>query len=161
MKKLKSVMLALLAMAAVVYTTQAAEATVSPNGFYSPQCTYGADMLTDAYGWRLSFSQPYGRDAYVWPSLIINGTVTTNPQANDLMVLDAWAGSSVGHVGWVWYRSGGWVWVISTNMKLGTDVLIYGGATFRAAWFYDLGNNSVYCWDNGKTYPLKAFITRK
>jgi len=77
------------------------------------------------------------------------------------VVLDAWSGSSVGHVGWCWYRSGGWVRVISTNMKLGTDVLTYGGAVFRAAWFYDLGNNTVYCWENGKTYPLKAFVTKK
>ena len=94
-------------------------------------------------------------------ALLTNGTVTTNPQANDLMVLDAWSGSAVGHVSWVWYRSGGWVRVISTNMKLGTDVLTYGGAVFRAAWFWDYGNGSVYCWENGKTYPLKAFITKK
>lgn len=160
MKQMKTLMLALFTMAAVI-KTQAADATVSPNGFVSPQCTYGADMLTSSYGWNLKFSRSYGRDADLWPSLIINGAITSNPQAGDLMVLDAWSGSSVGHVAWVWYRSGGWVLVIHTNMKIGTDLFTYGGATFRYAWFYSLGNNPVYCWDNGKTYPLKAFITRR
>lgn len=161
MKTLKMLVLALLTMAAVTNNTQAAEATVSPNGFKSPECTYGADMLTYSYGWTLKFSRSYGRDAYLWPSLITNGTTTTNPQANDLMVLDAWSGSSVGHVGWVYGRSGGWICIVHTNMKVGTDWFTYGGAMFRYAWFYDLGNGSVYCWDNGKTYPLKAFITKK
>jgi hypothetical protein len=161
MNKLKMLMLALLTAAVINTKAQAADATTSPNGFVSPQCTYGADMLTASYGWNLKFSRSWGRDAYVWPSLIMNGKVTTNPQANDLMVLDAWSGSSVGHVGWVWGRSGGWVCVISTNMKLGTDLFIYGGATFRYAWFWDCGNGSVYCWDNGKNYPLKAFLTKK
>lgn len=161
MKKLTMLVLALLTMAAVINNTQAAEATVSPNGFKSPECTYGADMLTYSYGWTLKFSRSYGRDAYLWPSLITNGTTTTNPQANDLMVLDAWSGSSVGHVGWVYGRSGGWICVVHTNMKVGTDWFTYGGAMFRYAWFYDLGNGSVYCWDNGKTYPLKAFVTKK
>src|SRR5437660_1120102 len=92
MKKLKMLVLALLIMAAVINNTQAAEATVSPNGFKSPECTYGADMLTYSYGWTLKFSRSYGRDAYLWPSLITNGTTTINPQANDLMVLDAWSG---------------------------------------------------------------------
>ncbi len=161
MKTLKTLVLALLTMAAVINKTQAAEATVSPNGFISPQCTFAADLLTFSYGWNLKFSRSYGRDAYLWPSLITNGTTTTNPQANDLMVLDAWSGSSVGHVGWVYGRSGAWICVISTNMKVGTDWFTYGGATFRYAWFYDLGNGNVYCWDNAKTYPLKAFLTKK
>lgn len=160
MKKLKMLVMALL-LAAVIDKTQAADATTSPNGFLSPQCTYGADMLTSSYGWNLKFSRTWGRDAYNWPSLLLNGTATSNPQAGDLMILDSWSGSAVGHVGWCWYRSGGWVRVISTNMKLGTDVLTYGGATFRAAWFYDLGNNTVYCWENGKTYPLKSFLTQR
>jgi CHAP domain. len=161
MKKLKTLVLALLTMAAVINTTQAADATTSPNGFKSPECTFAADLLTSSYGWNLKFSRSYGRDAYLWPSLITNGKVTTNPQANDLMVLDAWSGGPVGHVAWVWGRSGGWICVIHTNMRIGTDLFTYGGATFRYAWFWDYGNGSVYCWDNGKTYPLKAFITKK
>lgn len=161
MKTLKMLVLALLTMAAVTNNTQAAEATVSPNGFKSLECTYGADMLTSSYGWNLKFSRSYGRDAYLWPSLITNGKTTSTPQVNDLMVLDAWSGSAVGHVGWVYGRYDGWILVIHTNMKVGTDWFSYGGATFRYAWFYDLGNGSVYCWDNGKTYPLKAFVTKK
>ena len=153
--------LALLTMAAVINKTQAADATVSPNGFVSPQCTYGADMLTSWSGWNLKFSRSYARDAFAWPALVTNGTTTANPQAGDLMVLDAWSGSSVGHVAWVWGRSGGWICVIHTNMKVGTDLPYYGGATFRYAWFWNNGNGSVYCWDNGKTYPLKAFVTKK
>ena len=127
----------------------------------SPQCTYSSDLLADAYGWRLKFSRSYGRDAYSWPALITNATTTTNPQFNDLMVLDAWSGSSVGHVGWVYGRSGGWICVVHTNMKVGTDWFTYGGTMFRYAWFWDYGNSSVYCWDNGKTYPLKSFLHKK
>lgn len=160
MKTLKTLMLTVLT-AAVINNAQAAEATVSPNGFKSPECTFAADLLAYSYGWTLKFSRPDGRDAFLWPNLITNGTRTANPQANDLMVLDAWLGSAVGHVAWVWYRSGGWIRVIHTNMKVGTDVMTYGGAVFRAAWFFDLGNGYVYCWENGKTYPLKAFVTKK
>lgn len=161
MKKLKMLVLTLLTVAAIIHKADAAEVTVSPNGFKSPQCTYGADMLTDSYGWTLKFSRSYGRDAYRWPSLITNGTKTSNPQANDLMVLDAWSGSSVGHVGWVYGRDGDWICVIHTNMRVGTDLVTYGRAKFRYAWFRDLGDGTVQCWDNGKTYPLKAFLTKK
>lgn len=157
MKTLQMLVMALL-MAAVINTTHAADATVSPNGFISPQCTYGADMLTDAYGWNLKFSRSYGRDAKWWPEMITNGTRTTNPQGGDIMVLDS---SELGHVAWVWYRSGEWVLIVHTNMRVGTDLLTYGGATFRYAWFRYQGKSTVTCWDNGKTYSLKAFVTKR
>ena len=161
MKKLQTLVLALLTVAAT-HNTLAAEATVSPNGFKSPECTYGADMLTSSYGWLLKFSQSYGRDAKLWPALITNGAQTTNPQAGALMVLDAWDTNPAGHVAWVWGRSGYWTCVLHTNMKVGTDYFTYGGATFRYAWFYFYpGWTSVYCNDNGKWYPLKAFVTKK
>ena len=84
MKTLNKLVVMALLVAAVVNKTQAAEVTVSPNKFVSPQCTYGADMLTSSYGWNLQFSRSYGRDAYVWPGLITNGAITTNPQSGDL-----------------------------------------------------------------------------
>ena len=62
---------------------------------------------------------------------------------------------------WVWDRDGEWVLVVHTNMRVGTDVLTYGGAKFRYAWFRYQGKNTVTCWDNGKTYPLKAFVTKR
>ncbi len=160
MKKLKELTLALLTMAAVLNKTQAADMTVSPNGFIAPQCTYGADMLTSSYGWDLNFARSYDRDADLWPGLLTNAMPTSNPQSGDLMVLAAWQGSAEGHVAWVWYRSGNWVCVIHTNMKIGTELMTYGGATFRFAWFRALGNGSVYCWDNGNTYALETFLTK-
>ncbi len=161
MKKLTTLVLALLTLAAT-HKSLATDATVSPNGFYSPQCTYGCDMLTSSYGWLLKFSVNSGRDARLWPSLIVNGSLTSNPQAGDIMALDAWDTNPDGHVGWVWYRQGYWVRIIHTHMLAGQDQFTYGGATFRAAWFYYVpGWTSVYCYDNGKWYPLKAFVTKK
>ena len=158
MTTIKSTMLALLTMAAVINAAQGAESTVSPNGFKSPECTYGVDMLTAADGWNLQFSQSSGRDARKWNTVISNGSVTTDPQAGDVMVLGAWDGNSFGHVAWLWGRWGEYVLVIHTNMRIGTDFFAYGGATFRYAWFRYTGGRQIVCLDNGKTYPLTAFI---
>jgi hypothetical protein len=161
MKKVRMLVLALLTIAAI-NTAKATDATVSPNGFKSPECTFGADTLTSWFGWNLKFSQSYGRDAKLWPSLLTNGARTTNPQEGCLMVLDGWDLNPSGHVAWVWGRQGYWTCVLHTNMKVGTDYFTYGGASFRYCWFYYYpGWTSVYCGDNGKWYPLRAFVTKK
>ncbi len=162
MKKLQTLVLALLTFAAVINSSHAADATVSPNGFKSPECTWSTDLLTSSYGWPLKFSVTSGRDAKRWPSQITNGNLTTNPQAGDLMVLDGWDTNPYGHVAWVWYREGNWVLVLHTNMRVGQDQFTYANVPFRAAWvYYSPGWTSVYFDANKKWYALKGFVTKK
>ena len=160
--KLNILLLALLTTAAVINTASATDTTISPNGFKSPECTFGADTLTSWLGWNLKFSQNYGRDAKTWPTLLLNAAATTNPQEGDLMALDGWDTNPSGHVAWVYGRQGYWVLVLHTNMRVGTDYFTYANAVFRYTWvYYYPGWNSVYFGDNGKWYPLKTFLTKK
>src|SRR5262249_52114261 len=50
-------------------------------------------------GWRLQFLK--AGDAKTWATNVTNATKSFAPTAGSIMVLDAFAGSSQGHVGWV------------------------------------------------------------
>ncbi|HEY3325055.1 MAG TPA: CHAP domain-containing protein [Planctomycetota bacterium] len=78
----------------------------SPNGFVAPQCTWWSDSRENELGWRLMFSQNFGRDAWTWPSLLTNAKVVSSPQAHGLVIFAPWGGNSKGHVGVVESVSG-------------------------------------------------------
>ena len=141
----------------------------SPNGFLSPQCTFGVDWICRWNGWDLKFSRSWGRDADVWPSVLTNGYNKFRPGPRDIMVLRASKkhGLPVGHVAVVAsskvdtkYTDGRMILVVyHTNFSAGQSLGKFGGATFRSSRFWYYPNKSeVYCLDTQKWYPLRAFI---
>jgi len=104
-KKLK---LALTAALALVFVSSAAYVTIkamapkkSPHGFRPPQCTWWVDNRCAQDGWILNFKQDHGRDACLWPTLLVNGTKIPTPKPGCIAAFAPWPGGPVGHVAFV------------------------------------------------------------
>lgn len=127
----------------------------SPNGFYAPQCTWSADLLSDAYGWRLKFSQTTGRHAIRWPDLLMNKKFVSAPRFGDLVVFGQENGlPAEGHVGWVSFTSSTKIMIVHSNWKIGTTSFTHNSVPFRTATF-SINGNKITSADTGKSYSVK------
>ncbi len=85
----------------------------SPNGLPAGQCTWYVDGKVYKDGWRLKFSQNYGRHAYKWWDLVTNANKGQLGLHGDIMVLNKWDGNQYGHVAYVESSTPGQKWDVS------------------------------------------------
>jgi len=158
----------LLGVVAMVALTSAAQAGWSPNGFSAGQCTFYCDGRTNEAGWKLTFSQNYGRDAYKWPSLVTNGWLYGWPWAGDVVVFDSQTGVPYGHVAYaesVNYAGNNEYDIVVTHMNWATGTIVRyvsGYAVRQATLRIYYRNNVLYGKFQGRTkeYKLKGFLGR-
>jgi surface antigen len=127
-------------------------------GLQRGQCTWYAHQRAQDFGWRLSFSAPYGRHAHAWWDMVVNAERGKEPRVNSVMVLDAWPGNPHGHVAFVERVDGPDHWTVThTNFALGrlsqrrAGVPVYRAAAERVV-------DGVRLADGKTVFPLRGFL---
>jgi surface antigen len=133
----------------------------SPNRFPQGQCTWYADGRAAEAAWRLRFSRAWGRDARVWPDLIVNG-VCVGVRRNAILVLNSRnTPGGAGHVAWVEsVQQGGRFTVTHANFASGRIVRWIAGVPIRATQFEFAGPGRVRVVGGNTTYDVRTFIAR-
>lgn len=135
----------------------------SPNTFPSGQCTWYADGRAYETGWRLKFSVNSGRDARLWPNVLLNGACAVGPQAGTIMVLDGWSANPYGHVAYIESVQAGGKWTVThANWGTGTVDRYISGYPIRKTQFEFVPGSStkVRVVGGSTSYPLREFIIR-
>lgn len=134
----------------------------SPNGLPVGQCTWWCDGRANETGWRLHFSQGWGRDARLWVNLVTNAHTLPFPVPGSIMVLAGWNGNTYGHVAFVESVQGNRWTVTHANFPAGTVVRNVQGAPIRQVQFEYLPGNPgmVRVVGGSHAYPLSGFLVR-
>jgi hypothetical protein len=162
---------AVLAVASVAMSANAAQAQWSPNGFPAPWCTWWCDGRTNSWGWRLSFRDLSNANAKDWPGNVRNATIRQWPCSwsnwnATILVFPAQTGiDSRGHVAcieqaWFW-SSGACRYFTVSHTKWATSQPIrycYGYPVYQAT-FEVIGPGVVRRVDTGQVFSV-VYLTR-
>lgn len=134
----------------------------SPNGFSKGQCTWWVDGRANEKGWRLNFSQNYGRNAYKWWDMVTNAGKNQVGSKGSIMVMDRWVGNDYGHVLYVEdMLTSGSKWKVShANFGAGSICRYVEGVPIRLVTATKSGSSRVSL-GGASTYPLRGFLYKR
>ena len=141
----------------------AASCSWSPNNFPVGQCTWYTDGRVYQNGWRLQFTQSYGRDAYKWWDMVTNANKGQLGYPGDIMVFSKSSNLPYGHVAYVESTIvAGKKWnVLHVNWARGTVIGTKCGYNIRRVTVEKMSTGKVRVGGSSTTYPLSGFLYRK
>ena len=134
----------------------------SPNGFPKGQCTWYVDGRVYKDGWKLKFTQSYGRNAYKWWDMVTNANKGQLGLHGDILVLNKWGSNPYGHVAYVESSTSGKKWnVTQANWKSGNPLKYIEGYPIYTGSFKKVATGKVNFNGGSSTYPLRGFLYKK
>ena len=136
----------------------------SPNKLLEPQCTWFVDIKANESGRRLVFSRTWGRDARLWPELLVGIQCANGPQVNCIAVFDSLntppsetSPAGAGHVAWIESITATGFTVLHSSFA-GTMVGTVNGVPINRTTFAWVAPGYVKSVNGTTVYRIRTFI---